>query len=37
VAEIPPDLQKELLEAESVVFNDAGNLDLKEYLWTDRP
>jgi methylated-DNA-protein-cysteine methyltransferase related protein len=37
IAEIPPDLQKELLKAEGVVFNDEGKMDLNKYLWIDRP
>jgi methylated-DNA-protein-cysteine methyltransferase related protein len=37
IPEIPPDLQKELLELEGVVFNDEGKLDLSKYLWLDRP
>ncbi|HEY9774804.1 MAG TPA: MGMT family protein [Planktothrix sp.] len=35
IADIPPDLQRHLLEAEGVVFNDEGQLNLDEYLWKD--
>jgi methylated-DNA-protein-cysteine methyltransferase-like protein len=34
---LPPDLQRLLLEAEGVVFNDAGRCHLAEYLWTPAP
>jgi alkylated DNA nucleotide flippase Atl1 len=34
---LPPDLQRLLLEAEGVVFNDAGRCRLAEYLWTPAP
>ena len=35
VAEIPPDLQKQLLEAEGVVFDDEGKMHLNKYLWVE--
>ncbi|MBY0357308.1 MAG: MGMT family protein [Candidatus Obscuribacterales bacterium] len=33
IAGIPPDLQKQLLEAEGIIFDDQGKMDLKKYLW----
>lgn len=35
LADIPPGLQQSLLEAEGVVFNDEGTLDLNKYLWVE--
>lgn len=35
VADIPPDLQKQLLQAEGIVFNDEGKMDLDKYLWVE--
>jgi len=35
IVDIPPGLQQHLLEAEGVVFDDEGKLDLSKYLWTD--
>jgi methylated-DNA-protein-cysteine methyltransferase-like protein len=32
---LPPDLQKQMLEAEGIEFNDEGKLDLDEYLWRE--
>ncbi len=32
--DIPPGLQRALLEGEGVRFNDAGRLDLERYRWT---
>jgi methylated-DNA-protein-cysteine methyltransferase-like protein len=34
ILSIPPDLQRELLEAEGVVFNADEKIDLQKYLWT---
>jgi len=34
---LPPDLQQLLLEAEGVVFNEAGRCRLAEYLWAPEP
>jgi len=34
---LPPDLQQLLLEAEGVVFNEAGRCRLLEYLWAPEP
>jgi len=31
--EMPPDLQRQLLEKEGVVFDDDGKCDLSKYLW----
>ena len=33
VPNIPPDLQRELLEAEGVVFGEDEKIDLPKYLW----
>jgi methylated-DNA-protein-cysteine methyltransferase related protein len=35
VAGIPPELQRQLLEAEGVVFDDEGKMDLSKYLWME--
>jgi len=35
VAEIPPDLQRQLLEAEGVVFGLDERIDLPKYLWME--
>jgi methylated-DNA-protein-cysteine methyltransferase related protein len=35
VAEIPPDLQRELLEAEGVIFDENEKIDLPKYLWME--
>lgn len=35
IAEIPPDLQRQLLESEGVIFNDDEKIDLNKYLWTE--
>lgn len=32
---LPPDLQRNMLEAEGIVFDDEGKLDLNEYLWME--
>ncbi len=32
---IPPDLQRELLEAEGIVFDDEGKMDLNKHLWLE--
>lgn len=32
---LPPDLQKQMLEAEGIDFNDEGKLDLNQYLWKE--
>ena len=32
---IPPDLQKHLLEAEGIVFDDEGKMHLDDYLWKE--
>jgi carbonic anhydrase len=34
--EMPPDLQQSLLEAEGIVFNSEGKLDMQKYLWAER-
>lgn len=31
---VPADLQRQLLEAEGIVFNEEGCMDLGKYLWT---
>lgn len=30
---LPPELQRQMLEAEGIEFNEEGKLDLNEYLW----
>lgn len=35
IVDIPPDWQKQLLEAEGIIFDDEGKMDLKKYLWLD--
>ena len=35
VPEFPPDLQRELLEAEGVVFDQEEKIDLPKYLWME--
>ncbi len=35
IAEIPPDLQRHLLESEGIKFNEEGKLDLQKHLWTE--
>lgn len=35
IADIPPDLQRIMLEAEGIVFDVEGKLDLKKCLWMD--
>jgi methylated-DNA-protein-cysteine methyltransferase related protein len=35
VADIPPDLQREMLEAEGLVFNEEEKVDLPKYLWVE--
>lgn len=35
IAEIPPGLQQHLLEAEGIIFNDEGKMDLDKYLWME--
>lgn len=35
IADIPPGLQQHLLEAEGIVFDNEGKMDLKEYLWME--
>jgi methylated-DNA-protein-cysteine methyltransferase-like protein len=32
---LPPDMQREMLEAEGIVFDDEGKLDLDKYLWKE--
>ena len=32
---IPPDLQRNLLEAEGIMFDDEGKMDLHKYLWME--
>ncbi len=32
---LPPDLQKQMLEAEGIEFNVEGRLDLNQYLWKE--
>ena len=34
--EMQPDLQQSLLEAEGIVFNSEGKLDMQKYLWSER-
>lgn len=34
--EMPPDLQQSLLEAEGIVFNSEGKLDMQKYLWVEK-
>jgi len=34
VKEVPPNKQRELLEAEGIVFDEEGKMDLNKYLWT---
>ncbi|HEY9679095.1 MAG TPA: MGMT family protein [Drouetiella sp.] len=35
IPEIPPDLQRILLEAEGIVFDEEGKMDLSKYVWLD--
>lgn len=35
IADVPPGMQRRLLEAEGVVFNQEEKLSLDQYLWTD--
>lgn len=35
IADVPPGMQKRLLEAEGVLFNEEEKLSLDQYLWTD--
>ncbi len=35
IAEIPPDLQRHLLEAEGIIFDNEGKMDLNKYLWQE--
>jgi methylated-DNA-protein-cysteine methyltransferase-like protein len=35
VAGIPPELQRQLLESEGIVFDDEGKMDLDKYLWME--
>jgi len=35
IPDIPPDLQRHLLESEGIVFNTEGHLDLDKYLWKE--
>lgn len=35
IADIPPGLQQHLLEAEGIVFDSEGKMDLKKYLWME--
>jgi methylated-DNA-protein-cysteine methyltransferase-like protein len=35
VPDIPPDLQRELLEAEGVIFDEEEKIDLPNYLWIE--
>ena len=35
VADIPPDLQRRLLESEGIVFDDEGKMNLNKYLWME--
>ena len=32
---LPPELQRQMLEAEGIDFNEEGKLDLNEYLWKE--
>ncbi len=35
VSEVPPGLQRQLLEDEGIIFGDEETIDLKQYLWTE--
>jgi len=35
IAEIPPGLQQALLEAEGIIFDEEGKMNLSEYLWME--
>jgi methylated-DNA-protein-cysteine methyltransferase related protein len=35
VPDIPPDLQREMLEAEGIVFDENEKIDLPKYLWVE--
>lgn len=35
VGDMPPDLQRRMLEAEGIVFDDDGKMDLSVYLWVE--
>ncbi|MBS2004414.1 MAG: MGMT family protein [Cyanobacteria bacterium SZAS LIN-5] len=35
LADVPPGLQQHLLEAEGIIFDEEGNLDLSKYLWIE--
>jgi methylated-DNA-protein-cysteine methyltransferase related protein len=35
IGEIPPGLQRQLLESEGVIFNDDEKMDLRKFLWVE--
>jgi len=35
IPDIPPDLQREMLEAEGVIFDEEEKIDLPKYLWVE--